>query len=202
MKYLGRGWQYTTYDLGNGRVFKKHNSRFVSYLKMIKDCFPYTQYPIWKFSEYYNSVMKEARDSILKIQKTNLDQSIFGNPRIDLNGIDYEQDSVIPLHKFFKNSSFADSKKIIDKFIDLNLILIQNRLIDKSFAIAKNFGLNKGGEVILIDIGELWSDPEKINKQIRNRVWIKRYIVKTFPDKSIRDYFIVQMDERINEIDA
>ena len=144
--------------------------------------------------------MKEARDSILKIQKTNLDQSIFGNPRIDFNGIDYEQDNIVPLHKYFRKSSFADSKKIIDKFIDLNLILIQNRLIDKSFAIAKNFGLNKDGEVILIDIGELWSDPEKINKQIHNKVWIKRYIVKTFPNKSTRDYFIVQMNERIKEI--
>jgi hypothetical protein len=195
MKKLGQGWQYTVYDLGNDRVFKKRNSKFTAYLKMLKNCYPYKKDPISMFPKYYKWGTQEALDSIKKIQTLSLDPNIFGNPIFHENGIDYEQDKVIPLHTYFENNPTEEGFRVIDKFIKFNKMLIENNLIDKSFNIGANFGLNKQGEIVLSDIGELWSNPENIKKQIEKRVWSYDYILRYLPSEKLREYFISKMDQ-------
>ncbi len=95
MKKLGRGWQYTTYDLGNGRVSKRYNSKIVGYLFMIKVCFPFRNDPLWKLSRYYRGCKNTALDSIKKVSDQVLEGWMMGNPRI-INSLDYEQDKLIP----------------------------------------------------------------------------------------------------------
>ncbi len=194
MKILGRGWQYTVYDLKNERVLKRRNSKIVAYIEMLKSCFPYTKHPLWKFLDYYNSGTSEAISSLGKIKNSNLDTGMFGNPIILENGINYEQDKITPLQSYFKKHTEKENFEIVDKFIKFNKLLIQNNLMDKSFAIAKNFGINQKGEIVLSDIGEIWSSPENIQKQIRKRVWGYNYVIKTLPNKKLQNYFISQMD--------
>jgi len=193
MKKIGRGWQYTTYDKGNGRVLKKYNTRFQSYSIMMKQNFPFWSYPIWKLSKYYNGCKNTALSSIQKIKKTKMNLSIFGNPTI-LNELDYEQDKVVPLHIYFKKINNIEGKLIIDKFVKFNKMLLENKLIDKSFLIGKNYGINNDGEIVLIDIGELYSSEESIKKQIQKRPWEHPYVTSTIPDKELREYFILQMN--------
>ena len=162
---------------------------------MFLDCFPYTKLRISKFSDYYKWGKEEAIGSLQKILNSNLDQSIFGNPKVLDNGIDYEQDKVKPIHDYFTEASLEESKIVVDKFIELNKILVKNKLIDKSFSIAKNFGLNEKGEIVLSDIGEIWSKSENIEKQIRNKAWMRPYVLKPIPKGELREYFIKRMNE-------
>ena len=193
MKFIGRGWQYSVYDIGNGRVLKKYNTRFQAYAIMFRQCFPYVGYPLWKFSAYHNGCKKTALDSIRKIKETSVNLVVFGNPKI-LNELDYEQDKVVPLHTYFKTLSLEEGKRTIDEFIELNKVLIQNRLMDKSFLIGKNYGIDSSGKVILIDIGELYSAPESIQRQISLKPWDVGYVTSTIP-KMFRTYFIEQMNK-------
>ena len=192
MRFIGRGWQYTVYSIGNGKVLKKYNTRLQAYTIMLRQNFPYISYPIWKFPKYHSTCKANALNSIGKIKETKLDLALFGNPKI-INELDYEQDEVVPLHVYFKGLSLEAGKSVIDKFVRFNLFLSQNRLIDKSFLIGKNYAINTKGEVILIDIGELYSTDESIAKQIALKPWDHEYVTSTIPAK-FREYFVRQMN--------
>jgi len=122
--------------------------------------------------------------------------ALFGYPKV-LNELDYEQDKAIPLHVYFKTLSLDEGKKRIDQFINLNQKLIKSRLIDKSFLIGKNYGINSKGEIILIDIGELYSSDEAIKRQIARKPWDIYYVTSTIP-KKFRSYFVEEMNKNIN----
>lgn len=197
MKKIGRGWQYTTYDLGNGRVLKKYNSKFIGYVHIFLECFPFNKEPIWKIPRYYRGCKNTALDSIRKISISSIiPEWMMGNPKI-LNSLDYEQDKLIPIHDYFKNCDLEKGKKVIDLFIEFNKILVENSLIDKSFNVGKNFALDKDGRVVLMDLGELYSSPVSIQKQIKNRAWAKEYVLKPIP-KNLRSYFVEKMDIAFN----
>ncbi len=193
MKKIGQGWQYSVYDLENGRVYKRKNSRWEAYKVMWRSTLPFP--PIWKFAKFYDSVGNEARDSLKKIEETSLDAGLFANSKILSNGIDYEQDKIIPIQDYFQSHSIEEGKVVIDKFIVFVKFLMAHNMVDKSFAIGKNFGLNSNGEVVLCDIGEIWSDPENIQKLIMEKIWSKHYVVKIFPNNHLKDYFLQEMDK-------
>jgi hypothetical protein len=192
MKVLGRGWQYTTYDLGNERVLKRYNSIPVGYAHMFKECFPFRNDPIWKLPGFYKGCKETALDSLKKIPFAKLEPWMMANPRI-LNALDYEQDKVMPLHDFLPTATTEDGKRTIDSFVDFSLMLVEKNLIDKSFNIANNFALDARGRIVLMDLGELFSTPESIREQIRNRAWAKHYITKYIP-VALRGYFLDRMD--------
>ncbi len=108
--------------------------------------------------------------------------------------LDYEQDKLIPLHVYFKKLTVDEGRKTIDKFVDLNKILVVNRLIDKSFNIAKNFAIDSHGNIVLIDIGELYSSDEGIRKQIEGKAWQAKYVTSALPSL-FREYFVQEMDK-------
>lgn len=195
MKRIGRGWQYTAYDLGNGRVLKKFNTRFQAYLLMLKESFPYTDFPLWGFEKQYAERRAIAVESLKLIQATELDPAFFGNPLL-LNGTDYEQDKIVPLEKHLATLSTEEGRRCIDAFVAFTEMLIAHRLVDRSFLIGKNYGVNAEGAVVLLDIGELYSDPEQIKKRISVRPWDHEYVTGTVP-ASLRSYFIERMNERL-----
>lgn len=165
---------------------------------MLRQNFPYVSYPVWNFQKYHSGCKDAALSSIKKIKETNLDLALFGNPKI-LNDLDYEQDKVIPLHTYFEGLSLEDGNSVIDKFVKFTLFLLQNLLIDKSFLIGKNYAINSKGEVILIDIGELYSVEESIKNQIALKPWDHEYVTSTIPVK-FREYFVNEMNTHFEAV--
>src|SRR3989339_710469 len=163
MKKIGQGWQYTTYDLENGRVFKKFHSWTKAYFVILRDIFPFD------------------KDSLFEIPSF-------------INKYDFEQDKASPLHEVFESSNTEEAKKIIDLFIEFNLKLLNLGVIDKGFNITKNYGLDNDGQIVLIDIGELFDNKELINQQLKDRGWTHSYVGGCIQDKEAREYFISEMD--------
>lgn len=192
MKIIGRGWQYTTYDVGNGRVFKKYNSLPVAYIIMLRDCFPYKRNKLWKLPGYYKGCKETARDSMNKISNTKVEKWMLGNPKV-LNELDYEQDKVIPIHQYFKEVNIAKGKQVIDQFVEFNKLLVGCSFIDKSFNITKNFAIDKNERIILLDLGELFSSEDGIKKQIERKMWQLPYVVNPIP-APLKSYFLESMD--------
>ena len=95
----------------------------------------------------------------------------------------------------FEKSDTATIKSIVDQFIILNKQLLEKGIIDKSFNITKNYGINEAGELILIDIGELFDSLERIRNQIIRRAWDKHYVAGCIKNEEAREYFIKKMDE-------
>jgi hypothetical protein len=143
---------------------------------------------------FSKSAKKKALASLKIIKKNIIPASWLGNPKF-LNNLNYEQDKAQPLHDIFENSDTEAIKTIIDEFIVFNKCLLEKGVIDKSFNITKNYGLNEEGKIILIDIGELFDNPERIKKQIADRAWDKNYVAGCIRDADARKYFIKKMDE-------
>ena len=197
MKKIGEGWQYSVYDLQNGRVLKKLHSLIKTYWVILKDIFPFNTDPITKLPSYARNSKIKALASAEILTKKNIPLSWLGNPKF-INGLDYEQDKALPLHDVFTNSNTEQIKLLIDKFIIFNKQLMEIGVIDKSFNITKNYGLNNNGDVILIDIGELFDNPVRIKKQLIDRAWDKSYVAGCIKNKEAQKYFIEKMDENFS----
>lgn len=194
MKKIGRGWQYTVYDIGNGRVRKLFNTKTQAYTVFLLECFPYTDYPLWKFPTYHKELRAKAVHSINWVRTSAIDKRLFGNPTL-LNETDYEQDNVTQLGQYLHSVSEQKGREILDSFVAFNALLLQNGVIDKSFLIGKNYGINADGQVILIDIGELFTDPEAIRAQVALQPWDHSYVTDTIPTY-LRTYFVETMNAR------
>lgn len=197
MKKIGQGWQYTTYDLENGRVFKKFHSWLKAYLVIFKEIFPFNKDSFFEIPSFIKDVKRKANESFEILKRVNIPQEWMANPRF-INKYDFEQDKVRPLHEVFEDLDSEEIKQIIDKFIEFNLRLFNLGVIDKGFNITKNYGLNKDGQIVLIDIGELFDDKELITQQIKDRGWVKNYVAGCIQDKEAREYFINEMDRNFN----
>jgi hypothetical protein len=194
MKKIGEGWQYSVYDLNNGRVLKKFHNPIKSYWVILKTIFPFKDDPLMIIPDFSRSMKKKALASFEALKRKDIPKEWLGNPKF-LNSLDFEQDKVEPLHKIFSNSDTSEIKKIIDKFIIFNKQLLERGIIDKSFNITKNYGLNNNAEIVLIDIGELFDQPEKIKEQLLSRAWDKKYVAGCIQDESARAYFVQKMNE-------
>ena len=194
MRVLGNGWQYTVYDLGNGRVLKKFHSPLKLYWVILKTIFPFRDDPLWKLVPYARSMKRKALHSKQIIKSGRIPAEMIGNAAF-LNNLDFEQDKVQTLQEYFKDKTTEELKFIIDKFIAFNLKLLARGVIDKSFNITKNYGVCSGGEIVLIDIGEIFDDPKRIREQIGIKVWTKHYVAGCIEDVEARAYFVEQMEK-------
>lgn len=195
MKKLGEGWQYTVYDLGNGRVLKRFNSPLRSFWVIAKKIFPFTRQSLFKVPGFIPRLRTKAEKSFRIVQESNIPASYFANVTF-LPNLAYEQDKVDILVDLFAASSLEDSKKLVDRFIDFSLELKEKGVIDKFLNISKNFGIDAKGNMVLIDIGELLNKPEDIANQITDRVWASKSHSDRIKDLALRQYFVDQMDLR------
>jgi len=193
MKKIGEGWQYSVYDLENGRVLKRFNSWPKRFWAIVKRIFPFNRYPIWKVPSYIRRTKEKAIKSFEILESNNIQREFIGNPK-RLKGLDYEQDRLVPLHDFFAKSTLEENKKIVDKFIIFNQNLLKLGIVDRYFNVSKNFCLNEKGEIVLTDIGELMDNKEGILEQRKKRIWAVDYIAGCIKNKELRDYFVNQMD--------
>lgn len=193
MKLLGRGWQYSVYENGNGRVIKKYNNKVVAFWVMFWACFPFRQHPLRSLPNYYRLCREFAQHSLELVKKSHIEPELLGNPTIH-DDLSYEQDRAIPLETYFSTCSYSEGCVIIDEFVLLQQKLIKYGLFDKSANIGKNFGLDAAGRVIMIDLGELLSDPEKIQKQIAGKPWLKHYVLDGIGRRDLEEYFCERME--------
>jgi len=193
MKKIGQGWQYTVYDLGNGKVLKKFHSWPKAYVVIFKEIFPFKNDSFFEIPSFINDMKRKMNDSLRIIKNKNIPNEWMANPRF-VDKYNFEQDKVSPLHDVFEKLNTEESKEVINQFINFNKKILEIGVIDKSFNITKNYGINDSGYIVLIDIGELYDSKELIDKQFRDRVWDKSYVSGNIKNTEVRDYFIKEMD--------
>ena len=190
---IGKAWQYTVYDLGNGRVHKKFHSYKESFEIIRRD---------WWFAFWMASnLAKEMRTNAIK-SLDFLDKFLNQNPEYEflfgnfkrISEFDIEQDKVIPLKVYFENHSIEENKIVIDKFVELNRLFFKHGFMDKALKVGENFGINEAGQVILMDIGEIWFDKNNVRQQVEKRVWRSRYWTRCIPC-GLKKYYLREMDK-------
>jgi hypothetical protein len=185
LRRIGAGLQYTVYDLGNGRVFKRPASNWECYARMFAWRFPFRKIKPWKLPDEVARIRADAARSLERIKPLlpRVGPSL-GNPMLH-DRLCYEQDRATVLEDYFRNHTLGENKAVVDQYIALLFHLWGQGFNDGPFKFTLNFGMDPGGKVILLDLGELYFEKEKALERIRVREWERTQI----PDAALDAYY-------------
>ncbi len=199
MKYISSGWQYAVYDLGNGRVHKKFHSYLGTVCIMTKDIlvdyFHHHRHSLSDIPSLIVEMREFTQHSIVGIRNhPEIKKEWLGNPTFKDN-FDYEQDFATTIRDYIITTPTMQKKYgVIDLLVMFCYTLYSHGVIEKTFDIGQNFGINEHGEIVLIDLGELVFNKKFIEEQLTLRVWAKPSITAFFPSNELCGYFIEKMD--------
>ncbi len=193
MKKIGQGLQFNVYSKEN-KVIKKPTSKFQIMFKLIKWS-PILLFKPFKLRNEINKSILIRKKSITNIQKLKINLKLLGNPIFKKDRI--EQDKVEVLGSYLKKD-FIESKIWIDKFIKLIFECWKDGFSEKVFNLTINNGINKNGEVILIDFGELTFEKKDVEKAIKIKRWEKSWSFNWDIKKEVKTYYQEQMQNKVN----
>jgi hypothetical protein len=194
MEYLGQGWQYRVYDLGNGRVRKIEQNQLQRFFLILRNR-KYNIVRSWRDLRGTNISSPIAINNI-KSKLSQLDVSRFGNPTFR-EGINYDQDKVVPLGVYFEKSSLQESQEKIDQYIELLKYMWKYGFGDIVYNFSINNGVTSEGKLIMLDIGELCFDKDSIRDSIIEKIWQIKWSYRTLKNENIKEYYRNQMEKHI-----
>ncbi|MEI6400196.1 MAG: hypothetical protein WCO58_01585 [bacterium] len=188
MKKIGGGWQYSVYDLENGRVIKKPNTFWQAYWTIFFYRFPKN---VFHTDRRICRINADAQKSLVFLKTLlSIIGSEFGNPIIH-DDYSYEQDKVVPVKTYFKIHSFEENKKIVDQYIAQVFLFWSYGFGERPFKLTNNYGVTKEGKLVFFDLGELYFTKEKAYERVASRHWDRTPI----SDSKLQKYYIGQMDK-------
>lgn len=94
----------------------------------------------------------------------------LANPIID-DSLGYSQDKVTVFGKALQTSSRSTAKSLIDQYVDLHLYFARYGFADYELQVGVNYGVDKNGKVVLIDLGELTFDKKRAFATAAGKKW-------------------------------
>lgn len=190
MNRVGEGIQYTAYDLGNGRIFKRPTTFLECGRRMLAWRYPFIELPIWTIPRDILRAKRDARTSLAGLRPLLPDLSLeLGNPAIN-DDLSYEQDRAVAVGDYFRTHSLTQNKRAVDQYIVLLFRFWEYGFNDRPFKLPLNFGVTDDDRIILLDLGELYFEKEKALLRIHARLWEKVFI----PDPALKAYYCKAMD--------
>lgn len=187
---IGGGVQYTVYDLGNGRVFKRPTTFWESYRRVLAWRLPFHKTAIWSAHRDVRRIKSYAERSLENIRALLPEISReLGNPVI-YSDHSYEQDIAVVVDDYFRDHSFGENKELIDRYVGLLFRFWEFGFSEWPFKMCFNYGVDRSGALILIDLGELYFDKQKAVQRIAKRHWERAII----PDRALDGYYRDVMD--------
>lgn len=177
-----RGYIYTVYDLGNGRVLKKEKPKLLQY------CLHLMHWHMPWHVEQNNALSRRLTGSLA-------DLAVLGNPKW-LSKHAYTQDKVTILEHYFTQRSFSESTRAIDAYIQCVFDTWKNGFSDVIFNFSHNNGIQPDGTVILLDFNEIVVEKEAVAERIRSKRWLRTdSLNKHVKDEAIKAYFREAMEK-------
>jgi hypothetical protein len=188
---IGLGVQYSVYGYGPDRVLKIPNSPTQT-KRVIRG---------WKTGpkssqalEAYLSLLIEDRALSVEFVDSRPElSSMTGNPVFDAES--YTQDKAIPLQELFASDDAPKVERALDDYFALTYQQWRFGFADKAYNFASGYGINKKGELIMMDFGEITTDIKVAARDVESRVWLhRRSYLELLPDK-YKPYFKQRSDE-------
>ncbi|MDE2183781.1 MAG: hypothetical protein KGJ78_12250 [Alphaproteobacteria bacterium] len=187
---IGGGLQYTVYDLGNGRVFKRPTTFWESYWRVLGWRMPFHKTSILsahkdvaRIKSYTQRSFQNLRPLLPRVSRD------LGNPVI-FGDLSYEQDLAVVVADYFPNHTFRENRDLVDRYIALTFRFWEMGFGEWPFKLCLNYGVDRGGALILLDLGELFFDKRKAVGRIAKRHW-DRVVIR---DPAVAGYYRAGMD--------
>jgi hypothetical protein len=179
MKFIGKGYYYNVYDLGNGRVRKIPRTQLAQILQLFQW---YIFNPKILLEELirapYSSAQRNEEYGISK-KVVSLAPSFFGNPVFD--GEKYEQDKAVIFGDLLENvpeNIFLDYCK---KYAEIIHLLWARGIGEKIFNFTINAGIDDSGKLIVLDTNEFTFDTEHMKKEISTKRFLRSSSFRRLP---------------------
>lgn len=194
MKKIATGYYNSVYDLGNGYVFKKKNTLLERFRKIYSE-----EHSVMNTIQ----VMKKIPKEHLSLLEQEIQQGLFkgdvallANPVFKNNG--YIQDRVITIKDYFAVHCLEENKKIIDSYIRSIHQCWRNHIHEEVFNFTVNNGVDRAGNVVLIDFNETSRDKKAALMCITSKRWLKSMSYTTLSPE-LKDYYAQAMKQGITE---
>ena len=170
MIFLNKGYYYDVYDLGNIKVRKIEKG----FLKKITDAFIFEDRRIlnWLGACYRIFTGKKHILEVYAYMRDNVRLDMLGNP-VFLKGIDYEQDKIELLETYLNRIPDEEAKKVIDRYIENIFESWRQGFSDRVYNFTINNGIDKNGDVILLDFNEITLSKDEVLKRIESKRWLR-----------------------------
>jgi hypothetical protein len=202
-KHIGKGWQYRVYDIGNGRVRKIKRKPVDSFGRIFFMPKPAPEHKKFRFNPVlsYKELLRISRGvdkniNLLKQQLNLIPGNLLGNP-VFYDRVNYEQDYAQSCMEYFKSHEREDNNKIITKYVELILELWKYGFHDDIYNFPMNSGVDKNGQVIMIDLGEFVYDKEMVMQSVKDKKWLSKPFYAVFKGIWSREHFRKEMDRLI-----
>ena len=193
LKFLGRGFEFCVYQYDKNRVIKTPTSPIQIFRKLLvwePKLLLSPKKLFWRLSQ-----IKQMRwKSIEVIKRSNIDKKYFGNFKHHKDYIIQDRGEIL---KYYLNQDKNSSKKYIKKYINLLFKLWEYGISDNVFNITINNIVNKNGEVIFCDLGEILTEKEKVKELIKKKKWLKQYSYRFHMNRETKQIFKEEMDRYI-----
>ena len=174
-RLLGKGWQHTVYDMANGRVFKRPRHLLpllVSVFRAPPGHRPLASRNVLRETRHLRA---SARAAIRRLAEhlPRLDPAMLAHPELHDDG-SYGQDRVTTLGDHVARHRPDENKRAIDAFIRLQLACWDDGFGDPGFDFLINSGIDRHGQAVQIDLGEISFDYDVIARAVEAKVWLNQ----------------------------
>jgi hypothetical protein len=186
---IGQGSQYKVLDTGRGRVKKIPQS-----VKKARQLFAK-----WYRTDTDDKRVIEGADHVLHDRETSAAivrhlthyygdiKHVLGNPRFDNDG-SYKQDKITSMEDVLASVESGEAMKLIDNYFALVQTLWMYGIHDKISNFQTSCGLDRHGNVMLADFGEITNDKETAARLLADENWRNADDYQRLPD-DLRHYY-------------
>lgn len=202
LKFIGKGYYYNVYDLGNGRVRKIPRSQLGQILQLFQWYIVRPRILIKEFLKFPFSRKKTEEQCQVSKKVISIAPQYFGNTIFD--GYVCEQDKAVQLGDIMKVSSEKECIEYCKEYARLVHELWKLGIGEKIFNFAINSGVTPSGKFTLLDTNEYTFEKTKAEAQIISKRPFRAASFRRLPEdlkSPIRELFEKEFTiEKFNQL--
>ena len=192
---IGRGAQYSVYDIGDSRVLKVLNSLDES-IAFFRHREAEEENAVADGTQVRDTAIRSVPHILRLSARYPILSDALGCPRA-APALGYTQEKVLPLSDVFEKATPEEMCRLIDGFIDCYLLCWQYGVYDYLMNLLGNNGLDANGRVVQIDFGECALRTSTVSDAVFSPDWgfNSHHLGPHVPD-DINEYFVRNLNQR------
>jgi hypothetical protein len=189
---IDSGYQFKVYDKGE-HVEKRRRSK-IGVFPSIVGFNPFIILKPVELRRKFNSIIEKREKGIKKVEKGFFPEKLI--PESYIKDEVLTQEKVRMVQEEIEESGEERSRELIDEFVEFTKECWKHGFCESSFNFTVNHGL-RGGEMVLVDIGEVHYSKDEIKTDIKNKKWLGQWIYQERLPDGLKGYFKEKMNEEI-----
>ena len=196
MKEYKEGWQCFVEIEGNNVIKRIKTKEEVS--KKVKEYLMFKN-SLELLEERAEKVYSDIKNSLKVVEESRIPKAYLANAEINNNTI--KQDKVVligdKISELLNENRTEEAEKLVTTLADFIIELWRYKIHEYNYKFYSNYGLDKNGNIVLIDFLEITNDKEKVRKHITNKKWDnpERYLHKI--NIKIANFFVKILNKRL-----